>query len=154
MGMSADADLAYGYDLGGPESGWSVEEAGEYGDWEPPWADGEDIVTAAEKRLLQIVGEFTETDWRAEGYYDRKRAAEARVGVKFVSVGHCNYGGWILAARHVSAWGYSVKTVDLAALEAERVSSNWDDLLAQALRVLEFTPKQTKPAWLLAPSYG
>lgn len=154
MGMSADADLAYGYYLGGPESGWNVEEAGEYGDWEPAWADGEDIVTAAEKRLLQIVGGFWETDWQADGYFDRKREAEKRVGVRFVSVGHCDYGGWILAAHQVSAWGYSVETVDLAALEVERVSSNWDDLLAQALRVLEFTPTAAEPAWLLAPSYG
>jgi hypothetical protein len=49
---------------------------------------------------------------------------------------------------------WSEEIVNLAALEAERAASNWDDLLAQALRVLEFTPKQTKPAWLLAPSYG
>jgi hypothetical protein len=65
MGMDPEAKLVYGYAFGGDEDsdGWQIEEAGEYGEWEPDWMGDDDVATAAEARLLASVG-FTETDYK------------------------------------------------------------------------------------------
>lgn len=88
MGMSSRARLVYGYALGGDEDseGWLIEEASEYGEWEPDWQGEDGITEAAEARMLASVG-FTETDWEVDGYFDRQREAKDRLGVKFVHHG-------------------------------------------------------------------
>lgn len=154
MGMDPRARLVYGYALGGDADGegWLIGEAGEYGEWEPDWIGEDDIISAAEKRLMASVG-FTETDYKADGYFDRAREAKAQLGVEFVSHGG-EYSCWALAAWKVTVeWG-EVAMVDLAALMSERVDGDWDAKLAHAITALGVTPKQERPAWLLLAAYG
>lgn len=154
MGMDSKARLVYGYALGGDEDdeGWAISEASEYGEWEPDWMGDDDVISAAETKLLESVG-FTETDWEADGYFDRKREAEARLDVKFVPHGG-QFACWALATHVVTVeWG-EVAELDLAELMAARVEGDWDAKLAHALAVLGITPKQGRPSWLLVAAYG
>ena len=154
MGMDPEGRLVYGYALGGDEDsdGWLIEEASEYGEWEPDWMGDDDLISAAEQRLLASVG-LTETDYMADGYYDRVREAKARHGVQFVSHGG-EYSCWALAAHEVRVeWG-EVAELNFAELEAARVAGDWDAKLAAAVSALGVTPKQARPAWLLLAFYG
>lgn len=154
MGMNTGARLVYGYALGGDEDadGWLIAEASEDGEWEPDWLGDDDVITAAEERLLASVG-FTETDYEVAGYFDRKRDAEARLGVEFVAHGG-EFSCMALATHAVRVeWG-EVAELDFAALESARTEGDWDAKLARAIAALGVTPKQAKPAWLLLAFYG
>lgn len=154
MGVSTNGILAYGFDLGGGDGDWKIQEAGEYGEWTPEWANGEDTtVTCAEAKLLESVG-FTETDWRADGYFNRQRNAEARVGVEFKS--HCSDSCkmYVLAACTVTAHRGSAQEIDFAALEQQRLAEDWDGKLKRACEVLGITPNQSEPKWLLVSYWG
>jgi len=155
MGVSTDAILAYGYDLGGAADEWKIKETGEYGSLNLPWYDPEDDATdfgsAVEKRLLAAAG-FTETDWKAEGYFERERAALATFGVHLVS--HCSrdYPMYILAAHHITShrgWVGRVDPVEMAVLQGDA-----DARLARALTALGLTPTQEAPVWLLVSDWG
>lgn len=154
MGQSTNGMLVYGYDLGGPEDGWKVAEAGEYGEWMPSWStEDSDIITDAEKALMASVG-FTETDWRAEGYFDREREAKARLGVEFESYCSADYPLWVLAACVITVYRGDAKEVDLAALEAQRTQEEWDAKLAAAVQALGIEPTQDGPRWMLVSYWG
>src|SRR5689334_19418711 len=75
MGISTNAYLMYGYPLGDPSEGWT-------GLKDPPsWLDdADDLESEVESRLLKSVG-FMETDYMVPGYFDRKKAALAPIGV-------------------------------------------------------------------------
>jgi hypothetical protein len=160
--MSARAHLAYGYDLGTGEA-FKAAERGEYGEPKLPWLptdeDGDSVYGGlgeeVEKRLLASVG-FTEDNWRVEGYYDRKREAEKRVGVELDYSGHADYAGWVLVAkwskRNVE-WSEAM-AVDLDELTNRPAYEGWDGRLADALTALGITPTQAGPKWLVYPSYG
>ncbi|WNI20348.1 hypothetical protein [Actinacidiphila sp. ITFR-21] len=161
MGQNTDGILAYGYNLGGPDEGWEVQETGRYGellpvDWYDEAGDGGDFVTAAELHLRTTVGGFTE-QWTkgagAGGYYERAEAAQARVGVKVVR--HCsNVAPQFVLATHVTAAARGrVVPLDFDDLTRSRLAGDWDDQLARALAALGLTALQDAPAWLLL-SYG
>jgi hypothetical protein len=155
MGRSLDAILAYGYDLGGSESGWlfnKLEE--EYTSPKLDWFDFDkdsDFIAACEKRLFASVG-FDDSSYSIPGYGERRKVAETRLGVEFVYYGY-EYGGSILSASKTNTY-YGVKLLDLASLVADALVGDWDEKLANACRVLGVTPNQEKPGWLLAPVYG
>lgn len=154
MGMQSKARLVYGYALGGDEDseGWQIAEASEYGEWEPDWRGDDGVITAAKDRLLASVG-FTETDWNAEGYFDRQREAEARLGVEFVSHGG-EYSCTVLATHEVTVeWGETAE-IDFATLEQLQVQGDWNAKLAHAIQTLGITPKQASPCWLLVAAYA
>jgi hypothetical protein len=155
MGQSTDAILAYGYDLGGAE-GWNLQGLGEYGEmpalgWYDPENDDAGFEEAAMDTMLASVG-FTETDWRADGYRDRKAAAQQRIGVELVS--HCSseYPMYVLAAKSTTAWRGSPKLFDPA--ELGTVPAEWDDKLRAALAVLGLTPTQERARWVLCSDWG
>lgn len=156
MGVSTNAMLVYGYDLGSDE-GWKVREADEGGyDLTVDWydEDHEDgFVEQAENRLLAAAG-FTETDYRADGYFDRKAEAERNIGVEFES--HCSgdYPMWLLAAHKITVYRGDVKAIDLAALSLDPSRGDWDAKLRNALTVLGLTPTQEQAAWLLCSYWG
>jgi hypothetical protein len=158
MGQSTDALLVYGYHLGGDDGGWLVEGAGEYGelpqlDWHDSEDDEADFGTDVELRLLASVG-FTETDWRADGYHDRERAAKARLGVTLET--HCSgsYPGYLLIAKGITAHRGDVESIDFAELAAEVQQAGADAKLRAALDALGLTPKQEQPGWLLCSYWG
>jgi hypothetical protein len=150
MSTSTNAILAYGYDLGGADDDWKVREAGEYGELALDWFDAEDddadFITVAEKRLLAASG-FTETDWHADGYFDRQREAEARLGVEIESYCSNNFPMYLLAAKVITVRRGYVETVDPAELTV--VPAEWDEKLSAALGVLGLTPLQERARWLL-----
>lgn len=156
MGSNPRAHLAYGYDLGTSED-FKAEQRDEYDQPDLPWFDveGGDFVEAAERVLLTSVG-FTETDWRADGYYERQRAAEAATGVEFQQSGHPDYPGWVLVARGSERsveWAETMP-LDLKELGDAPVTGGWDSALGAALAVLGITPTQDRACWLVFPSYG
>lgn len=164
MGQSTDAMLMYGYHLGGDDAGWEVEETDEYGALDAsqiPWVLDEeheegtdfDLVEEAGALLMASVG-FTETDWRAEGYYDREKAAKAELGVTIKT--HCSgvTPMYVLAAHCVTARRGHVDEIDFEALSREVAEKAADAKLAAALQALGITPKQDNPRWLLCSYWG
>jgi hypothetical protein len=148
VGVSTDAILAYGYDLGGEGSEWLVRELDESSAPSWPWLeDGEDFLDLASSQLLTAAG-LTESDWYArEGHL--VSPAMGLLGVDFVK--HCSqkYPNWVLAAHVVTVHrGYSA-LVDFGELDARRVEQDWDIKLARALQLLGITPVQLAPKWLL-----
>lgn len=148
MGVSTDGLLVYGYDLGGGDDEWKIHNIGEYDDFERPWLDeSEGFSESARTALLASVG-FTETDYQVDGFFDRKRAAEAKVGVTFE--GYCSdaYTAYMLSAKTYTACRGDCLVIDFA------VDPAWNEQLAHALKVLDIEPKQAEPRWLLASYWG
>jgi hypothetical protein len=148
MGVSTDGLLMYGYDLGGGDGEWKLHDIEEYDDFERPWVNEDDgIAESAAKTLLASVG-FTETDWQVDGYHDRKRAAEARVGVEFERYCSDAYSALVLSAKTYTACRGDCLVIDFT------VDPAWDERLAHALKVLDLKPTQAGPRWLLASYWG
>lgn len=187
MGSNLSAHLAYGYDLGSEED-FNAAERSEYGSPRLPWygesddeqdddeddeREEEDFAEAVERILLAEIAGFTETDWQAEGHWERKRAAEARVGVEITHSGGHDYPGWMLVIKESERscdWSEGM-TLNLDRMGADPGELGWNDKLAAAIRVLGITPmreaddatgprhKRTKepvtaPSWIVYPSYG
>lgn len=159
MSNSARGKLAYGYDLGGDEE-WKVQGAGEFGEmpnlgwFNPDDEEGDDFATAAERLLLAEIAGFAETDWRADGYFDRERKAKARLGVRFET--HCSgeYPAHLLTVKVMTAeWG-EVQAVDMVDLAEAPAREGWDDKLRAALSALGITPTQERAKWLLCSFWG
>jgi hypothetical protein len=158
MSTSTDAILAYGYDLGGDDE-WKIHEAGEYGelptlDWYDPETDEDGFEEMAERRLLAEVAGFAETDWRAEGYHNRKREARARLGVEFDTYCSDECPMYLLAAHVTTVHRGGIQVMDPADLARRPVEQGWDAKLAAALAALGLTPVQDQPRWLLCSYWG
>lgn len=159
MSTSTDAILAYGYDLGGEASDWKICDTGEYGElpelpWYNPDDEDDDFQSAAERHLLAQLADFTETDWRADGYHERIKEARARVGVTFDTYCHIDHPMRLLAAHTITmSRGYTeiINPTDLAAMPA---AHDWDAKLAAAVTALGITPLQARPAWILCSYWG
>lgn len=157
MGTSTNALLVYGYNLGGGEIEWLVQEADEYGGLDTDWwgeDDDRDFGTAAMRRLLEASG-FTETyeDGR-EGYFTREREAEKAVGVKLESYCSGDYPIYTLAAHVTTVHRGECELLNLDELARAPGENDWDRKLAAALRALGLTPKQAEPGWLLCSYWG
>lgn len=153
MGVSTDAILAYGYNLGGCDE-WLVEEQDEDGLLALDWFtddDDESFVDAAIVRLMEASG-FVETDGLDS--YRARIEAEKNLGVEFVRYCHIDYSGLILAAREIRVYRGDVKVIDPVALSRDPVEGGWDAKLNAALATLGLTPKQERPGWLLCSYWG
>jgi hypothetical protein len=159
MSTSTNGILAYGYDLGGDEE-WKLQDAGEFGefpdlDWyDPESEDGDDFQTAAETRLLATIAGFTETDWQADGYFDREREAKARLGVEFDTYCSDSYPMFLLATKVITVYRGSTEVIDMADLAAAPAREGWDDKLRAALDALGLKPTQQQAKWLLCSYWG
>lgn len=159
MGMSTSAKLIYGYRLRADEDGWQVkevhpEDSDLYGltlDW--LGEDDDDFQGKAEERLMAAVG-YEEGDYAADpdAWRQRRREAEAKIGVEFEAGGY-EFGDLFLSAKKHSAYLGELEVVDPAVLAAE-ASPEADEKLRAALAVLGLTPTQEKPAWLLTACRG
>jgi hypothetical protein len=157
--MTIQAELHYGYNLGDPDngSGWEFAEVtDEYAETPAlPWwdEDGDSFGEQAMTQLLTAAG-FTETDRRADGYHQRRRDAEERLGVEFENTGY-EASRALLVAKGTERTAYTSEVTELdPAAMAAAATEAMDGALAEALRVLGITPAQTKPAWLLTCYYG
>jgi len=155
MGTSTDAILAYGYDLGGGDE-WKFQEAAKYGEFELDWYDEEsddDFTSQAEKHLLASVG-FIE-EWAPDsGYWDRKKEAEARLGVEIETYCKDDYPMYVLATKVITVSRGDSKVLDLPALMADPTQNGWDHALRTALTALGITPTQEQPSWVLCSYWG
>jgi hypothetical protein len=153
MGTSTNAYLMYGYDLGSDE-GWKIQGLGEYETWEPDWLDEDEGIIESALNKLRAAAGFTETDWRADGFFDRQKAADAQIGVEVES--HCSgeYPMYVLSAKKFTAYRGDVEVLDLATLQQAVIDEDLDGKLNRALDVLGFRPVQEKPAWLLCSYWG
>lgn len=155
MGMDPDARLAYGYDLGTMET-FRATPRTEYDSPDLPWLDEDnsDLAEQAKEVLLASVG-FTETWERgADGFYERQREAEARLGVEFTFAGSHDYPGFILAATGSAKSVEWTETMALDPAELSLPRPQWDAKLAAALAALGVVPDQGGPRWLVFPFYG
>lgn len=159
MGQSTNAMLMYGYHLGSGGGGWNLQGLGEYDelpalDWyDPEDENSEDFQTAAERKLLADIAGFTE-QWHenTEGYFDRERAAKARLGVKFDT--HCSddFPMYVLATKVITVYRGEVEEID--PIQDLAVQPDWDDKLRAALDVLGLNPTQEAARWLLCSYRG
>ena len=170
MGIDVSGLLVYGYDLGGSEESWKILQADEWGTPEVDWyaependeeveyglGDYAGFAGAMWDRLVAASG-FTEIATEADygGYYDRRREFEKAMGVELVDYGHCDFTSYILAApRQITAYLGEVTPVNMEELQSMLFTFKWDQKLRDALEKIGITPKQEKPTWLLASSYG
>lgn len=164
MGSSPSAFLAYGYDLGGSD-GWKIRETDEYGGIDASnasmlaWYDEDSddgFIEQAERRLLDVIAGFTEKwgDNPDGAYFDREKAAKARVSVKFDTYSYGEYPMHVLAAKVINVGDDTAKAVDLAGLVAHPDRPKWDAALFDAVKTLGITPVQEKPSWLLCAYYS
>lgn len=159
MGVASDGILTYGIKLGSSEDGWAIAEVDEWGQWEPDWYNEEDdeaeegLIEAASQKLLAANG-FAEDFAVSDGYFERKRQAEARVGIDFKLYCHFEYPMYVLSAHSITANRGDAIEIDWAALEQRRVAEDWDGKLRAACEVLGITPTQEQPKWLLVSLMG
>lgn len=159
MGVTTKAELSYGYRLRANGGEWLVKEvhpddSDEYGlnlDWLSE-DDEDEFEDKATERLLAALADFTETDWRADGYFDRQREAKARLGVAFETT------GWegedlLLVTKQYGAYLGEAEQIDPAALLAVSDDAA-GERLRKALEVLGMTPLQERPTWLLTAYRG
>lgn len=143
MGTSTNGILAYGYDLG--------DYFGERDDYDAPnpdWYDETEGWSESAQIALLAAHGFTETDWQADGYFDRKREAEEAMGVAIEHYCSCDYPMYLLAAKRQTAYRGDANPIDLT------LPDNTDERLAWAIGVLGLKPKADKPQWLLASYWG
>jgi hypothetical protein len=150
--------LAYGYDLGGPET-WKLKNASEYGYYDFPWLtdfDEDDWEETAYQVLLAKIVGFTETLEQAyqkgtnKTFHERKDAALKKLRVQIVRYG---YGpgdqiDFILATTAFEVDDYGSEVIDISFDHAAA------GILDVALAALEITPLQEEPKWILASYYG
>jgi hypothetical protein len=157
MGTTIKAELSYGYRLQGGDGEWLVREV--HPDDSDEWGlnlgwfneDEDNFDEAAGRRLLASVG-FTETDYTVDGYFDRRDAAEALLGVALERTGW-EANDLLLVTKQISAYLGDAETIDPAVLVAE-AGGDADARLRSALAVLGLTPTQEQPAWLLTAYRG
>jgi hypothetical protein len=153
MGFSADGELLYGVAIGSGED-WLLEGLGEYGELIKPWhSEDGDFAEEAQNVLLAAHG-FTETDWRVDGYFDRKRQAEEEMKVRIFLPGHYEFSHYVIGCVEISAGTYEAKPIDMVDLVSRPLREGWDEKIAWALDVLDLTPTDPEPKWLLSASYG
>src|SRR5688572_25257756 len=165
MGTSHYAKLVYGYHLGAEESLELAEvKADPDGYLRTSWYDYAttmnddfekiegtlDPLEAITKRLFDSIpdGPICEWDWQ------RADAVKEHLGVWLEP--HCNvdYPMWILATAAPTVSYGDVEAIDPAAFAEAPAAGGWDAKLAHALAVLELTPVQKAPAWLLCADRG
>ncbi|WP_042400073.1 hypothetical protein [Streptacidiphilus carbonis] len=156
--MSTTAKLIYGYRLRADEDGWQVKEIhpkdsdlwGLNLDW---LGEDDEFQDKAEERLMAAVG-YEEGDFDADpdAWRQRRRDAEARIGVEFEHGGY-QFGDLFLSAKKHSAYLGELTVIDPAVLAAE-ANAEADERLRAALAVLGLTPLEERPAWLLTACRG
>lgn len=136
------AVLVYGYDLGGVGMGWKLQGMTDQD------SDDTDLTDEWEERLLM--------HYKIDPVYTAARPRGHRVAPVHLT----SHGGifgtsaWALTTKEVWAHEGGSLEVHFRALERESHQERWNDDLTEALRILEITPTQLEPRWLLVSSYG
>lgn len=160
MGMGPDGYLLYGYDLGGSDGEWAIDEYTE-NYWEQhvpelnvPW------YLEVERRDREADEAGVDTGYVGGSDFRslmEDRLMEARLGVEIHSVGHLEYGsGAVLTVTdsRINVQWSEVEALEMVDLFWKPFQEGWGDKLQRALDVLEIHPVQERPSWLLACAYG
>ena len=136
MGISSDAILAYGYDLG--EDFYTEDKV-----------EGYDVVYHLTDKLLASFVGFTD-EWTVEDttFWKRKGEAQKLLGLEVIT--HCSYDYPMYFLATTSTWASRGSPERIESLE---VNPMWDDRLATALKVLGIEPKE-KFGWHLFSVMG
>jgi len=144
MGRTLEGILAYGFDLGGADSKWSITGVQEYEEWRPSWATPE--------QLEEI--EAGTLDY-SSAISDRLEAAELDLDVvEYGMLEHEESTGLMVTAFCSTSEGGSTSALTLQDLLDRREIERWDEAFVKALKVLDIRPWQPHPMWLLTQSYG
>lgn len=159
MGSTATAKLVYGWNLGGAEEGWHLQEVDEDGSWAPTWLpedDADDPAGHIRTVLLRSTGivngpyppnQSTDDAW--EKHRELVKQAEQQLGIHTEPEFHGHYDFLqvaLVAYAQEADWGVT-GFVNFAELEARRVAERWDHHLAEAARVLGITPVKPSNDW-------
>lgn len=141
MGVSTDALLAYGFDVGGPED-WRVREADGDPNWTPAWCDNDEDAGGDVEEAASILDTLC--------LARRWPTVLGESAVRLETHGHPDYPGYLLVAHVMTAYRGTAQVIDRSELERLRVVEDWDGRLNAACKTLGITPVQERPAWLLA----
>jgi hypothetical protein len=156
VSISSDGLLIYGYDLGAEEE-W--EDLPEWFKGLPDAPDYDGFVDAALEYLMKQSGLFTETDWEAEGYWQRKHAAELEMGIDIAY--HCSYEYpmYILAIKAKQGEHRAYRGSPIY-IEADTlnippaIKDEWDAKLRWAVDTLGIKTVIKEPSWILTSILG
>ena len=143
MSNSPRGILAYGYDLGGMDSGLKFSTSNNTN------IDFIDVEKAERIILAQIVN-FTET-WETrtdDQFWSRFEEAKKKLGIRFVCYCSYDYPSYIIATQVFEAidWGSTPVKPHLDHSAYER--------LQRACGILGIVPNEPEPSWILASFYG
>lgn len=146
MGSQACAWIVFGFGIGGDASGWAFAEADENGgfDYHDGYADPDD--EDGDELSVELPEDQMDAKLRAA----KELAVHPGTKIEIHSSGYSTYAVGICIARVSQG---EVETIDFAEAEKMREDQDWDGLLAKALKVLNITPHQEKPGWLLMTTY-
>lgn len=152
------AHLAYGYDLGYTEK-HEIEEVDKYGSLDLPWikrdSEGyvdESLIEAFTRKLYQAIPGASAARTRV---YEQDVIVEGHYGIKILEHGWVTEGdmpSFALIAYQVDCDGGEVGHLDLPHLISIVGLLKADEKLSRALEILEITPNQKRPGWLLLAS--
>lgn len=156
MGMHPSSHVAYGYALGGPDTGWLVEGLDEYGELHRPWIQSvedeevNDYDTSILRTLLLADGVASE-ELEGRDSWDLKGPLMERRGLRLDAFGHGGYefDSYVLCSGgEQTAYNYTPEVIDFSVAKTANADLAW------AMSVLDIVPTQGKPAWITYPSYG
>lgn len=148
MASTLSGTLAYGFDLGGGDDCWNLRGAEKWEPWIPSW-ENEDSAAIIRGEVRGEVYDY------GEAIEDRLRAHDVD-GIEVIRPGmvSSDSNGFALVVWQASSTGSSTLALYLPDLIERRKIERWDNALSQALTVLDITPEQPHPMWLLTQSYG
>jgi hypothetical protein len=149
MGLNADADFSYGYDLGSvsptrEDDEYENDDLDDDGYDDEP-GDFDEFMSAAYDRLLAAAG-YTE---RPEDGDSRRSDAIADLGIMFVSYGEAEgRSGCVMAVRTVTAGATPVLITDFD------LPDGAGDRLDEAAHILGLDVADKTPGWLLTSYFS
>lgn len=142
MGVSSTGLLVYGYDLGGVDAEWTVQEADDYGAWRPAWFTAGQFA-ALDDGSLDI----------GEALAERLRFHSVR-GVEVLTYGHYSSPGYMLAMECIKAYQGTTKPVHGLVNSKLETPPLAIERMGAALKALQVSPVQDGACWLLTVLYG
>ena len=147
MSCHEQAHLAYGYPLFVFDE-WKIAEAEVWRHFPPPWLDENDIHRSVHRKLLLADGMDPEGYEAQRFHEDRLLMGRKSLGLDLFGNFERSGSGYFLHAGPVQvAYAYAPRPV------LSSVPHNADENLAWAVSVLEITPLQPEPQWMIYPSY-
>lgn len=145
MGISTNAILAYGYDLGGDDAGWKLEGLNRHGEFKSDWYDADRDLAEAMIHRLAVAHGVASAD--PDSYINESELKEVS-GVEFVTYQHHEFSAYVLATTDVTAHRGESKRI-----ESLDVPEGSDEKLRAAVEAIGIKPTEG-PGWFLVSYWG